>query len=370
MKVTLLIENLSQGGAQKVLLTLAEALHARGISVDVVCACGGGARTSEVPAGVDLREFHLPPGGVKWVPPAIAKFSRYLREAEPDAVLSFVGLSNLVAALARRIARSRTHLVVTEHSQLSKDMANSRKLRRHLMPYVMRLAYSLSDQVVAVSHGMADDLSKTTGFPRGRIRVIHNPVVTDKLLAHGGAPGPGRSARAALQICAAGRLTRQKDFPTLLRAFAHLKGMLPGTSLRLVVLGEGEHRQSLQDLARSLDIAGEVEMPGFTANPYPIIAASDLFVLSSAWEGFGVVLVEAMALGCPVVSTDCPSGPSEILAAGRFGPLTPVGDPLALARAMRATLLEPPDRSELVRRAGNFHVDTVVQEYLEELVPA
>ena len=223
--------------------------------------------------------------------------------------------------------------------------------------------YPRADEIVAVSAGVADDLARVARIPRSRITVIHNPIVTDELLADARAPvdHPWFADGGPPVVLAAGRLTEQKDYPTLLRAFRHARR---ARELRLVILGEGEERPRLEALARELDVSGDVDFAGFVANPYAFMARASLFVLSSAWEGFGNVVVEAMACGTPVVSTDCPSGPGEILEGGRYGRLVAVGDDEELAAAMLATLEDPP-RPELLReRAAAFRADEAALRYL------
>jgi glycosyltransferase involved in cell wall biosynthesis len=167
-------------------------------------------------------------------------------------------------------------------------------------------------------------------------------------------------------ILGAGRLTAQKDFPTLIRAFALARAAQP---MRLILLGEGELREPLRALAADLGIAAQVDLPGFVENPYAFMSRAHVFVLSSAWEGFGLVLVEAMACGTPVVSTDCPAGPAEILMGGRFGRLVPVGDAGAMAEAIRATLADPLPADRLRSRAGDFSLEKIGDEYFELLLP-
>jgi glycosyltransferase involved in cell wall biosynthesis len=193
--------------------------------------------------------------------------------------------------------------------------------------------------------------------------VIYNPVDTDhiKTLATAPLEHPWFAPGAVPVVLSAGRLTRQKDFPSLLRAFAQVRQSRPA---RLVILGEGEERTSLETLARELGCRDDIALPGFVPNPYPYMAAAGVFVLSSAWEGFGNVLIEAMALGVPVVSTDCPSGPAEILGRGRYGTLVPVSDVDALARAIATTLDQPPEARRSIERASSFSCERIASQYL------
>ena len=169
-----------------------------------------------------------------------------------------------------------------------------------------------------------------------------------------------------LRIETVGTLKAVKDFPTLLRAFARLREQ---ANARLLILGEGEGRAELESLVQSLGLSDAVELPGFVGDPGPYYAKADLFVLSSDHEGFGNVIPEALGRGVPVVSTDCPSGPREILCDGKYGALVPVGDAEALAQAMLASLQSTHDPAALKARARDFAVDTIAGQYLDHLLP-
>jgi glycosyltransferase involved in cell wall biosynthesis len=220
--------------------------------------------------------------------------------------------------------------------------------------------------VVAVSSGVAEDLVATTGLRREHITVIHNPVVTPELEERAQAPlehawfAPGEPP----VVLSVGRLVAPKDYPTLVRAFARVRAVRPA---RLVILGEGSQREALLALAAKLGIADDVTLPGFVANPFAYVSRCAVFALSSAWEGFGIVLVEALALGCPVVSTDCPSGPAEILEHGSHGLLVPVGDDEAMAQAILSAIEAPGDPERRKARAAEFAVDQAVDRYIETL---
>jgi glycosyltransferase involved in cell wall biosynthesis len=228
------------------------------------------------------------------------------------------------------------------------------------------MIYPRADGVIAVSRGVADDTLAITGLPPERVAVVRNPVITPALYDQAGAPceHPWMTRPDRPVIVAAGRLTRQKDFATLIRAFARLHARRP---CRLIILGEGSLRRVLERLAVQLSLADDLDMPGFVADPYPFLARAHLFVLSSAWEGSPNVLTEALALGTPVVATDCPSGPREILEGGRVAPLVPVGDDRALAEAMAAVLEAPPSAESLRAAAAEYTAAASARRYLEVL---
>jgi len=259
--------------------------------------------------------------------------------------------------------------VTSEHNPLSHQVVQRSKRwnwRWRFLPPLIRGVYPWADAIVAVSNGVADDLSSTAGIARKRITTIYNPVVT---------PGLQEKARATLNhpwfapgsppvVLGVGRLAAEKDFPTLLKAFARVRAV---RKARLMILGEGRERATLEALAHELGVATDVELPGFVDNPFAYMARAAVFVLSAVWEGFGNVVVEAMACGCPVVSTDCPSGPAEIMDGGAYGSLVPVGDDAALAKAILSVLETPPDLERLRARAALFSVDRAADQYLEVL---
>jgi glycosyltransferase involved in cell wall biosynthesis len=241
---------------------------------------------------------------------------------------------------------------------------------RHL-PRLLGHGYRMADGILAVSDGVADDLARRTGLPREGITTVYNPVVTAKLAALAAAPvaHPWFATAAPPLILGVGSLAARKDFPTLLRAFARVRAQ---RDCRLVILGQGstpdktaELKAELMALAASLGVAADTDLPGFVANPFAYMARAATFVLSSLYEGLPGVLIQALACGCPVVSTDCPSGPSEILDGGRFGALVPVGDDTAMATAIASTLDDPLAASTLRARGNLFSVERAVDRYVD-----
>jgi glycosyltransferase involved in cell wall biosynthesis len=283
-------------------------------------------------------------------------------------LVSSMSHANLVALWAAKLARSATPVVVTEHNTLSQAAGEDGALAKGIWPHLLRLFYPWAASVVAVSRGAADDLSRTSGLPRDRVQVVYNPVITRAILAQA-EKDPGHPWFAPGEppvILGVGRLTRQKDFPTLLRAFAQVRRRRPA---RLIILGEGEDRVALEKLRDELGLTDDVALPGFQENAMAYMAHSALFALSSAWEGLPTVLIEALAAGTQVVSTDCPSGPREILQDGRLGRLVPVGDSAALARAILETL-ERPSQAVPPDALTPFTMDAAVDEYLRVIESA
>ena len=334
--IAFFLPSLRGGGAERVVLNLAQGITERGLPVDLVLAAAEGTFLDQVPPAarlVDLRASR--------VLRSLGPLTGYLRRERPRVLVSSMGHANLVALWASKLARRGTPVMVTVHNTLSETSRQQGRLAGTLWPHLLRTFYPWSARVVAVSRGAADDLAERSGVPRDRVEVVYNPVITPTLLslARQAPDHPWFAPGHPPVILGVGRLTRQKDFPTLIRAFAEVRRQRCG---RLIIMGEGEDRPALEALANELGVAGDVALPGFRDNAVAYMAASALFVLSSAWEGLPTVLIEALAAGTRVVSTDCPSGPREILQEGRLGALVPVGDPQALAAAMLEALDRPP----------------------------
>jgi glycosyltransferase involved in cell wall biosynthesis len=236
------------------------------------------------------------------------------------------------------------------------------------MPTLIKYFYPFADQVVAVSKGVSDNVTRMAPKTACKVRVVYNPIVDQKMLqkAKESVDHPWLNEKGPPVILGVGRLTRQKNFDLLLRSFASLREK---RDARLIILGGGNQRESLEKRVDELDIGDHVDLHGFVRNPYPYMRRASLFVLSSDFEGFGSVIVEALACGCPVVSTDCPSGPREILGGGRWGRLVPVGDEVVLAEAMDEALSKPYDPDRLRQRARDFSVDAAVDNHLDVLFP-
>jgi glycosyltransferase involved in cell wall biosynthesis len=351
------LPSLRGGGAERVIINLAQGITERGLPVDLVLAAAEGAFLDHLPPlvrVVDLRAGRV----LRSLGPLIG----YLRRERPRALVSSLTHANVIALVAARLARRATPVIATVHNTMSESTPHQGALLRGLWPVLMRTFYPWASCVVAVSRGAADDLARTTGLPRVGIEVVYNPVITPQVmaLARQAADHPWLTAPEPPVILGVGRLTRQKDFPTLVRAFAEVRRT---RAARLIILGEGEDRPALEALAAQLGIASDVALPGFSRNAVTYMAASALFVLSSAWEGLPTVLIEALAAGARVVSTDCPSGPREILQDGRLGALVPVGDAAGLAAAMIDSLDRPADLVPTAALAP-FTRDAAVDHYL------
>jgi glycosyltransferase involved in cell wall biosynthesis len=230
--------------------------------------------------------------------------------------------------------------VPTLHNTLSLEMTHARSLKGRFLHWLVKRLYPTAPTVVSVSEEAADDLARVTGMARDAIVTIHNPVITPEVFVRAQQPNPHPwlSGDHESVVLAIGRLVAHKDFSTLIRAFAHVS---TETKARLIILGEGEQRVELERLVRQLDVVDRVDLPGFVDNPYSYLSRASAFVLSSQREGLPTVLIEALALEVPIVSTDCKSGPKEILEGGRYGRIVPVGDVSSMSRAISDVLREP-----------------------------
>lgn len=362
-KISIFLPSLVGGGAERVMVTLANAFSARGFNVDLVLAKATGAYLRDVAPSV--RVVDLQAGRVL---KALVPLALYMRRERPMAMLSAMAHANVVALLACKLAQVPLRLVVSERTTISAAYSVAKGLVERINFALVPMLYRAADGICTVSQAASDDLAAFCGLPLQRVETIYNPFdlvrITDKA-----AEPLDHSWFAAGQLpvlLAIGRLTEAKDYPTLIRAFAKLRQQ---RKARLVILGEGELRPALQALLASLSLGEDaVQMPGFVPNPYAWLARCRLFVLSSRWEGLPGVLIEAMACGVPVVSTNCLSGPDEILEGGRWGRMVPVGDVDALARAMAAMLDMPSsERPDVRLRAADFEQDRAVDAYLRIL---
>lgn len=375
--IAIFISAPSGGGATRRTLTLAGGFAARGHRVDLVVVEADGPLANRMPEGVRFVVLDSPAirlaGQVRRkrrkrkIKISGFALARYLSRERPDVLLSAANHVHLTAIFAARLSRAPVRLVLRVSNHLTQSHLGVSGRARPWRLRLARIVYGWADAAVAVSHGIVDDLLEHTSLTADRVVAVANPTYAPGIEEAAAAPldHPWLASGAPPLLVAAGRLAPAKDFPTLLRAFARVRSIRP---VHLVILGEGGRRPRLEELARELEVEDAVQLAGFVDNPYAWMSRAAAFVLSSSWEGSPGVLVEALACGCPVVSTDCPSGPTEILAGGRYGRLVSVGDDASLAQAIVETLQEPVDREALRSRAREFDVDRAVERYLRALL--
>lgn len=360
MKICFFYEGLRPGGVEHMIANLSYELLRRGHSLDLVLA---GSPTEQ--------DYAIAPGcGVTWLNhpkksarASILRLRDILCRNDYDIVLSAMPAFNNAAVAARLLAGVRARNVLTERTNPFPDYA-AESLTQKLWHRTCSFFYPRASAIVAVSAGLADSLSRFAHIPRDNIEVIYNPAFKPRdynaaelaAIAH-----PWARDGSGPVIVNAGRLFPQKDFPTFLRAMQQVVAERPGS--RALILGDGPLRTELEALRNALGLADCVAMPGFLPDIVPSLIAARLFVLSSGWEGFGNVLVEALGAGCSIVTTDCPDGPREIVADGRFGRLVPVGDVAGMAAAIVAMIDAPADPEQQIARARQFSIPHACDQY-------
>lgn len=358
--MSILLPDLRGGGAERVSLDLAHAFSACGQEVELVLMREAGEFLPE--ARKNFRVISLNAPRARNAPLPLA---RYLRSQRPDALIANMWPLTSAAVIARVLAQSDCKLLLVDHGTLSRAYASWGKLHNLMMRASMMATYPLADHVAAVSQGAATDLARLARLPDGAVTILHNPIPRR--------PPPAESSMAEAdslwgcarseRILTVGSLKDAKNHPLLIRAFSKLSR----PDARLMIVGQGVNESGLRSLARDLGLGDRVIFAGFHADPSPFYATADLFALSSDHEGLPTVLIEALSFGVPVVSTDCPSGPAEILENGRWGRLVPVGDAEALAHAMDAALSAPADHAALKQRAADFAPEIAARRYLDLL---
>ena len=360
MRISLLLPDVRGGGVERIRIVLAHEFARAGHEVEFVLMQARGELLDETREHFSVVD--LATSRARALPLAL---SRYLRRRRPDALLAAMWPLTVIAPLAARLSGHRCKVLVSEHNSLSVQYRDWGRAHRVAMRASMAVGYRLADHRVGVSLGVATDIATLSGLRRDAFDVIHNPVP----------PRPEPSAKAirdaealwsgpkGARIVTVGSMKAQKNHPLLLRAFVQLDR----PEARLIFVGDGAGRDAILALAQDLGVADRVILAGFHSDPTPFYKTADLFVLASDYEGFGNVIVEALACGTPVVSTDCPSGPGEILDGGRFGRLVRVGDAGAMAEAIQAALNAPADSDALTNRAADFAPAKAAEQYLRLL---
>ena len=347
------------GGIERATFRLAEGLVRAGQPVDLVLFDRDDPPGLAVPPGV--TRLHV---GARRTMEAVPWLVRYLRRRRPRALVGAMPLANLVALVSARLARSRTHVVVTEHNDLHSMWGQAASRKERVLLRLVGALYPRADAVVAVSHGLGDRLAALTRLPRSAVAVIHDPVVTPDF--------HDRAARPAAHpwldedgpvVVSVGRLAPQKGHDVLIDAFARVRRH---RDARLIIVGEGGQRQALQRRVDHLGLTDDVHLAGYLADPLPLVARASVFALASRYEGLGNALIEALALGRPIVAADCPCGPAEILADGRYGDLVPVGAVRELAEALLARLERGGDLAP-EHAWTRFRSEVVADAYLDLL---
>lgn len=361
--ISLLLSNLHGGGAERVSVNLANGFIGRGYKVDLVLVSAVGDLLDDLRP--EVRVIDLKVKRFRWLLPAL---SSYMRRDRPEVLLACMWPLTVISVWARALSRVPVRVFVAEHATWSRSELLERWWAKWIIRNTMHRAFPSAAGVVTVSNGAADDLAQFAHLGRSSINVIYNPVVGQSRQSEIMLPiAAGWWEGTHQRVLAVGTLKKIKDFATLLDAFALMSRQ---ANVRLLILGEGACRNVLEEKIKELGLEEKVFMPGFVKETSPYYERADLHVLSSISEGLPTVIIEALAAGTPVVSTDCPSGPREILSDGQYGSLVPVGDAKALAMAMEGMLQNPQDSAILRARAQDFSIDKSVDQYLKLMFPS
>lgn len=357
MRLAIFLPSFGDGGVERMLVNLAGGLVERGVTVDFLTRSRERPYLDELDPRVTLIETGA--GGVWSVQPA---WVRYLRASRPDAVLCGKDRAGQAAVIGRWLSRVPFQLVMRPGTTVSERLARRGPVKRWWAFRRIRTAYRQAQAVVGNSQGVVDDISVVARIEPERMHLIHNPVITPALFSRAETPPehPWFVPDAPPVVIGLGGLRRQKGFDVLMAAFARVHARRP---CRLLILGQGHLRDALLAQAAELGVADDVSLPGFTGNPYPYLSRAGLFVLASRWEGSPNALTEALALGVPVVATDCPSGPREILRGGEVAPLVPVDDVEAMATQMFEALAAPGDAARRQAAAQDYTVARCAGRY-------
>jgi glycosyltransferase involved in cell wall biosynthesis len=342
------------------MVNLASGLEAQGQQVEFVLVRAEGQFLADVPVGVTIIDLEA-----RRAIFALPALIRYLRTQHPDVLLTALDNASVIAVLAKYLSHVTTQVVVSVHAPLSWTHGRANSIFGKIFKWLIQWSYPRASAVVAVSEGVRHDLVRNFGLDRHKVHTIYNPIIDTRLQEMGSQVPDHRwfGPQQVPVILAVGRLSVEKDYPTLIRAFYLVRQQRPA---RLLILGEGDEKARLQALVSELGLAQDVELVGFTANPYAFMKQVSCYALPSTFEGFGNVLVEALAMGCRVVSTNCPGGPAEILNGGEFGHMVPVGDSAAMATALLETLEDdhrPSSSPPLMAHLQKFEVQNVAGKY-------
>lgn len=360
--IALFLPALNDGGAERVFSLLAWSLIAQGYRVDMVLMKKEGPFLRAMPEEVNVIE--LGPGVLK----SVIAFRNYVRSKKPDTVISGLPAPAIISLLSRKIFGLPLKIIATQHHPFSLNAAALRSLRRQLRNQIAKLALPMADTIVCVSKGVADDLLRS--IPKvdaARINVIHNPVSIRDIQNQ----AAEESDHAWLDedkdkpvLLSIGRLQSPKDHASVIRALADIE------DVRLIILGEGPQRPELEEIVQQLELEDRVDLPGFVSNPFAYLRRADICILSSFHEGFGNVLVESMVLGTPVIASDCPYGPAEILNNGEIGRLVQPGSPEEMKQAIIDTLEQPVlSGAMLQQKAQGYDIAHIMLRYEQLLVP-
>lgn len=356
MKILFYQGMLSPDGAVKSTLKTAGDLSYNGFDVYIATGSILNGLQDEVPEEITIKQFKK---RTRW---QLFSLIRYIKEIKPDILVSFTPASSLLLLLAYKMSLCKGELVCIERTSPSMETLHHKSYINKTHNYFRKIVYPRATKIVAISNGVKSELINLLNLSPEKINVIYNPSLTKNKIRKSYEEINHRwfTSNEFPVVVGVGRLVKQKDFSSLIKAFHILRKK---KACKLIIIGDGEEKNTLLNLIQELDLENEIDLLGFKENPHPYMRLADLFVMSSAWEGFGNVLVEAMAYGTPVISTDCFSGPAEILENGKIAPLVKVGDIHAMASVMMNALDSPPDKASLIERASFFSEECSAEQY-------
>ena len=355
-KIAIFLPDLSGGGAEKVFVSLSTAFIERGFAVDMILIKKEGELLDTLDKRVQVIDINS-----KKIRGSFLPLLSYLRRHNPEVLIAVMWPLTVLAISAFRLSGCKGRLIVSDHNTLSLSTAKYSKYKKSVLAQTIKWIYPLADIRLTVSEGVAADIKQLSGLFESKFNIINNPI--DMKIQSDAAEN---TVRGHFRIINVGSLKLQKNQALLIKAFAKL---LEDIDAELVIVGDGELRGELEQLIAQLGLQDYVTLTGFKEDVAAEYIQSDLFVLSSDYEGFGNVIVEAMSAGVPVVATDCQSGPREILAEGKYGTLVPVGDVDALAKAMLQSLQQEHDGQVLRKRAADFSIEKIANQYLDVIFP-
>jgi glycosyltransferase involved in cell wall biosynthesis len=373
IKVLFTVPILGSGGVGRVLSNLLSHLNKKKFETFLILCKKEGPYLDTRLRHIPTFHLHSKGEGLFTLLKEIWAMANIIRREKPEVVLSMLTRANLTAILAARLSGVKTLVIISERSNLTMVLKAGSKIRSLLLRLGVKIFYRYADYIVAVSDNVKNDLIKNYGIAADKIKTIYNPVNIEQisLMASDIVDYPKFQGKMPL-IIAVGRLAPEKGYFFLLKAFAQVRRILP---CKLIILGDGGERGSLERLARDIGVLEDVAFLGFQQNPYKYMARADIFVLSSLYEGFPNVVLEAMACGTPVIATHCPGGIQEIITNGVNGILVPIGDEKALSNAILRVLNDSKLRKRLAqqgrKRVEDFALKKKVKEYeemLEEIV--
>jgi glycosyltransferase involved in cell wall biosynthesis len=358
LHIAIAVATMRNGGAERAMLNLANCFANKNHRVDLILISKEGEYLNQVSEKVNVIDLKM-----KRSFNSFLKMKNYFSEHKPDVVIAAQSRVQVMVLVARALSGIRVPVILSEQCSVSINLFAQRSWKFFFLQQISKQILPKADFVAAVSQGAANDFKKYFKIAGEKVGVIYNSIDIAEInkrknmeVAH-----PFFSDRDCPVILSAGRLAESKDFPTLLKAFQIVRKK---RKVRLIILGDGIEKKNLEQLINELLVEEDVSLPGYCDNPFSYMSRSALFVLPSKSEGLPMVLLEAMACGCPVVSTDCPSGPREILADGKFGKLVPMGDTAALANAIEQTLDAPLNKEIILSRAQDFSVEKSAEIFL------